>query len=82
MRTLDDHRHRYVEVTGKLNLGRLDRIEARRKVKLGSKGGTISIVTSSEQTSSGLPITGNDLTAEPLLEVAAFTPLGERCPSP
>ena len=74
MRTLDDHKHSYVEVTGQLDLGRHDRLETRRKVKAGSKT-TISIGASTEQ------ITGEPPTAEPVLQVEAFTPLGERCPS-
>jgi hypothetical protein len=74
MRTLDDHKHSYVEVTGQLDLGRRDRLETRRKVKAGSKT-TISIGASTEQTTGEPPI------ADPVLRVEAFTPLAERCPS-
>ena len=73
MRALEDHKHGYVEVTGRLDLGRRDRIETRRKVKAGSKT-TISIGGSSEQ------IAGDPSVADPILRVEAFTPLGERCP--
>jgi hypothetical protein len=74
MRTLGDHKHTYVEVTGQLDLGRPDRLETRRKVKAGSKT-TISVGASSEQ------VHGDPPMADPVLEVEAFTPLGERCPS-
>ena len=73
MRTLDDHKHSYVEISGQLDLGKPDRIDTRRKVKTGSKT-TISIGASSEQVTGEAPI------ADPVLVVEAFTPLGERCP--
>jgi hypothetical protein len=73
MRMLDDHKHSYVEVSGQLDLGRPDRLETRRKVKVGSKT-TISIGAAAEQ------ITGDPVLADPVLQVIAFTPLGERCP--
>jgi hypothetical protein len=73
MRALDDHKHSYVELTGTLDHGRRDRIETRRKVKAGSKT-TISVGAAQEQ------ITSEPIVADPVLQVVAFTALGERCP--
>jgi hypothetical protein len=73
MRSLDDHKGGYVEIAGRLDLGRPDRLETRRKVKAGSKT-TISIGAGTET------ITGEPAVADPVLQVEAFTPLGERCP--
>jgi hypothetical protein len=73
MRMLDDHKHGYVEVSGTLDLGRRDRVDMRRKVKVGSKT-TISVDAAQEQ------ITGDPVVADPVLQVVAFNPLGERCP--
>ena len=73
MRSLDDHKGAYIEVSGQLDLGRPDRLETRRKVKAGSKT-TISLGAGAEQ------ITGQPPVADPILQVEAFTPLGERCP--
>jgi hypothetical protein len=73
MRALDDHKYSYVEITGQLDLGINDRLDTRRKVKAGSKT-TISIGAATEQTR------GVAQVADPELRVAAFTPLGERCP--
>jgi hypothetical protein len=64
----------YVEVTGDLDLGLGDRLDARRKVKVGDKT-TISIGASAEQ------VSGPDTsTPDPTLVVDSFTALGERCP--
>jgi hypothetical protein len=73
MRILDDHEHSYVEVSGTLDLGRRDRVDMRRKAKVGAKT-TISVGAAQEQ------ITGDPIVADPVLQVAALTPLGERCP--
>jgi hypothetical protein len=73
MRSLDDHKGAYVEISGRLDLGRPDRLDTRRKVKAGSKT-TLSIGAGTEQ------ITGEPLVADPIFHVEAFTPLGERCP--
>ena len=64
----------YVEVTGDLDLGLGDRLDARRKVKVADKT-TISIGASAEQVS-GPDVTPPDAT----LVVDSFTVLGERCP--
>ena len=74
MRMLDDHKHTYVELSGTLDLGRRDRMDARRKVKVGAKT-TVSVGAAQEQ------ITGAPVVADPVLQVVAFTPLGERCPA-
>jgi hypothetical protein len=74
LRVLRDQGGDYVEVTGDLELGRSDRLEARRKVKVDDKT-TISIGASAEQVSSN-PVAPPD----PTLVVDAFTTLGERCP--
>jgi hypothetical protein len=71
---LKDQGGDYVEVTGDLELGRSDRLEARRKVKVADKT-TISIGASAEQVSSN-PVAPPD----PTLVVESFTALGERCP--
>ena len=73
MSALDDAEHRYVELSGRLDLGRTDRLETRKKVKAGSRT-TVSIGAGTEQ------ITGLQPLADPVLRVEAFTPLGERCP--
>ena len=70
---LKDQGGDYVEVTGDLELGRSDRLEARRKVKVADKT-TISIGASAEQVSSN-PVAPPD----PTLVVESFTALGERC---
>jgi hypothetical protein len=72
---LDDGPGRHVEITGELDLGRRDRIEARRKYTPGSKT-TISIGASAENVSGG-DVTPPDVT----LVVASFTRLGDQCPS-
>jgi hypothetical protein len=76
MATLKDHQHGYVELTGVLDFGRRDRIDTRKKAKLGKdgKGGTITLAASGEQVSGLQPF------SDPVLEVVALTPLGERCP--
>ena len=64
----------YVEITGDLDLGRGDRLDARRKVKVADKT-TISIGASAEQ------VSGPDTAPpDPTLVVEAFTALGEHCP--
>ena len=64
----------YVEITGDLDLGPGDRLDARRKVKVADKT-TISIGASAEQ------VSGPDTAPpDPTLVVDAFTALGERCP--
>jgi hypothetical protein len=77
MAMLKDHAGGYVEVSGVVDLGRPDRIETRKKAKLGKdgKGGTITLAASSEQTSGDIPLSG-----APVLRVVAIAPLGERCP--
>jgi hypothetical protein len=72
MRLVDDADHRYVELTGVLRLGRRDRVDTRRKVKAGKT--TIYVSGAAEQTSGETPV------ADPVFEVQALTPLGERCP--
>jgi hypothetical protein len=72
---VDDGRGTHVEVTGDLDLGRRDRVEARRKYKAGSKT-TVSIGASAEQ------VRGQDITPpEATLVVDAITRLGDGCPS-
>jgi hypothetical protein len=77
LRVLRDQRGDYVEITGDLDLGRRDRLDARRKVKVADKT-TVSIGASAEQ------VDGRDVApVEPVdatLVVDAFTVLGERCP--
>jgi hypothetical protein len=64
----------YVEITGDLDLGPGDRLDARRKVKVADKT-TISIGASAEQ------VSGPDVAPpDPTLVVDSFTALGERCP--
>jgi hypothetical protein len=71
---LKDQGGDHVEITGDLDLGRRDRLEGRRKVKVADKT-TISIGASAEQ------VSGPDLTPpDATLVVEAFTVLGERCP--
>ena len=74
LRVLRDQGGDHVEITGDLELGRSDRLEARRKAKVDDKT-TISIGASAEQVSSN-PVAPPD----PTLVVEAFTVLGERCP--
>lgn len=72
---VDDGRGSHVEVTGDLDLGRRDRVEARRKYKPDPKT-TISIGASAEQVSS------RDVAPpEVTLIVEAITRLGDQCPS-
>ena len=59
----------YVEIIGDLDLGRRDRLDGRRKVKVTDKT-TISIGASAEQVTP----------PEATLVVGSFTALGERCP--
>ena len=70
---LKDQGGDYVEITGDLDLGRRDRLDVRRKVKVGDKT-TISIGASAEQVSG--PETAPP---DPTLVVESFTALGERC---
>ena len=74
LNVLKDQGGDYVEVTGDLDLGPGDRLDARRKVKVADKT-TISIGASAEQVSSN-PVAPPD----PTLVVEAFTALGDRCP--
>ena len=74
LRVLRDQGGDYVEITGDLDLGRGDRLDARRKVKVDDKT-TISIGASAEQ------VSGPDVSLpDPTLVVDTFTTLGERCP--
>jgi hypothetical protein len=73
MRALKDTGSRYVELSGRLDLDRADRLETRRKWKAGSKT-TVSLGGSAEQERGSLT------RPAPVLEVEAFTPLGEPCP--
>ena len=75
LRLLGERRGDYVEVTGDLDLGARDRLDARRKVKVGGKT-TVSIGASAEQVSGGTA----DVAPDPTLVVDAFTRLGEDCP--
>jgi hypothetical protein len=71
---LGDQKGDYIEVTGDLDLGPGDRLEARRKVKVGGKT-TVSIGADAQQidrTPAVVP--------EATLVVDSFTVLGERCP--
>ena len=74
LHVLADQRGDYVEITGDLDPGPGDRLDARRKVKVGGKT-TISIGAAAEQTSSP-EVTPPD----PTLVVDAFKALGPRCP--
>ena len=65
----------YVEIIGDLDLGRRDRLDGRRKVKVTDKT-TISIGASAEQVSGPDDVTPPEAT----LVVGSFTALGERCP--
>jgi hypothetical protein len=71
---LKDQGGDYVEVTGDLDLGLGDRLDARRKVKVADKT-TISIGASAEQVSGR-----HTAPPDPTLVVESFTALGERCP--
>ena len=72
---VDDGRGTHVEVTGDLDLGRRDRVEARRKYRPDPKT-TISIGASAEQ------VSGRDRTPpEATLIVEALTRIGDGCPS-
>jgi hypothetical protein len=71
---LGDQKGDYVEVTGDLDLGSRDRLETRRKAKVGNKT-TVSIGADAEQIH-GTPA----VVPEATLVVDAFTVLGERCP--
>ncbi len=74
LRVLRDQGGDYVEITGDLDLGPGDRLDARRKVKVADKT-TISIGASAEQ------VSGPDTALpDPTLVVAAFTALGAHCP--
>jgi hypothetical protein len=72
---LKDQGGDYVEVSGDLDLGRRDRLDGRRKVKVADKT-TISIGASAEQISGPDDVTPPEAT----LVVDSFTALGERCP--
>jgi hypothetical protein len=74
LHVLADQRGDYVEITGDLDLGPGDRLDARRKVKVTDKT-TVSIGASAEQIS-GPETSPPDAT----LVVGSFTTLGERCP--
>jgi hypothetical protein len=74
LHVLADQRGEYVEITGDLDLGPGDRLDARRKVKVAKKT-TISIGATAEQTTGPPPPV-----PEATLVVGAFTVLGERCP--
>ena len=74
LKMLKDEGGDYVEVTGDLEVHLSDRLDARRKVKVGDKT-TISIGAAAEQISSS-EVTPPD----PTLIVDSFTSLGERCP--
>ena len=71
---LKDQGGDYVEITGDLDLGPGDRLDARRKVKVGDKT-TVSIGATAEQLSHSQPSP-----ADATLVVDSFTTLGERCP--
>lgn len=73
MRALADWGSHYVEVSGRLHLDRADRLEARKKWKVGSKT-TVSLGGATEQER------GSIVRPEPELAVEAFTPLSEPCP--
>ena len=72
---LKDQGGDHVEITGDLDLGRRDRLDGRRKVKVADKT-TISIGASAEQVSGPDDVTPPEAT----LVVGSFTALGERCP--
>ncbi len=74
LHVLADQKGDYVEITGDLDLGPGDRLDARRKVKVADKT-TISIGATAQQISEP-EMTAPDAT----LVVDAFTTLGERCP--
>jgi hypothetical protein len=75
LNVLKDQGGDYFEVTGDLDLGPADRLDARRKVKVTGKT-TVSIGASAEQ------VSGRDTSPpDATLVVEAFTALGERCPS-
>lgn len=74
LKMLKDEGGDYFEVSGDLDLHRSDRLEARRKVKVGKKT-TVSIGTAAEQI--GSP---DVVPPDPTLVVDAFKALGPRCP--
>ena len=74
LKMLKDEGGDYFEITGDLDVHVSDRLDARRKVKVGGKT-TISIGAAAEQTSSP-EVTPPD----PTLVVDAFKALGPRCP--
>jgi hypothetical protein len=79
MKQLADYRNAYVEVTGQLELPPGDRIEARKKYKVGSKT-TVSVATKGEQMDS-FPTSVDSYVST--LEVEAFKALDEdRCQAP
>jgi hypothetical protein len=79
MKQLADYRNHYLDVVGILKRegGQNDRIEMRRRQKVGSKT-TISIGTKAEQ-GRGELATGPPATFK--LELQSFEPLSDRCPS-
>jgi len=74
LKMLKDEGGDYFEITGDLDVHVSDRLDARRKVKVGGKT-TVSIGTTAEQTR-GPEVAPPGAT----LVVDAFTVLGERCP--
>ncbi len=71
---VDDGRGDYVEITGDLDIAARDRIETRRKQKVGSKT-TVSLGASAEQVHGS----GRAIGAEPTLVVEAIVRLGTSC---
>ena len=71
---IDDGRGTYVEITGDLDVPAADRIETRRKHRVGSKT-TVSMGASAEQVAGGAVAAGR----EPTLIVGAVARLGASC---
>jgi hypothetical protein len=77
MKQLVDYRNHYIDVVGvvKREGGTSDRIEMRRRQKVGSKT-TISVGATAEQTSGGEPLTPTTFT----VAIQAFEPIADKCP--
>lgn len=73
LRMLDDGRGAYVEIIGDLDVAAADRLEVRRKHKIGSKT-TVSLGAAAEQRD------GTEIAPDATLVVEAFTRLGDECP--
>jgi hypothetical protein len=77
MKQLVDHRNHYIDVVGvvKREGGTSDRLEMRRRQKVGSKT-TISVGATAEQTGGGEPLTPTTFT----VAIQAFELIADKCP--